>query len=165
VFAILCTGPSMSQAVADSVRHLRVVAVNNAYELAPWAEALAANDHAWWRKNPEARKFEGRKFSTNTILGVERLQAPMLVKSDSCSGVLALEVAKHLGATRILLYGVDMRGSHYFGEYSNGLLNTTEERRKIHMRQFAAWGRANPSIEVLNATPGSKLACFPMQKI
>ena len=165
IFAVLCTGPSMSQAVADSVRHLRVIAVNQAYELAPWAEALAANDMGWWHNNPKAREFEGRKFSANEIREVERVTGNGQVRSEHCSGVLALEVAKFLGATRVLLLGVDFHGSHYFGDYTGTLRNTTEQRRGHHAKQFAVWGKANPQVEILNCTPESKLACFPMARL
>lgn len=54
LWILLAPGPSMSQALADSVRGHRVVAINNVYELAPWADCLAANDLSWWRKHPEA---------------------------------------------------------------------------------------------------------------
>src|SRR5262245_44079884 len=60
--AILATGPSMTQAVADSVAWFDlIVVVNDAFRLALWAHALAANDHAWWRRNPDSREFAGRK--------------------------------------------------------------------------------------------------------
>jgi hypothetical protein len=164
MFAILCPGPSMSKAVADSVRHLRVIAVNNAFELAPDAEALVANDMAWWNKNPKAKDFAGRKFSTNRIKGVERIESKH-VNTPHASGVVALEVAKILGATRILLFGADLHGSHYFGEYTNGLKNTTDARRKVHAKQFANWGRAHPKIQVFNCTPNSALTAFPMARL
>ena len=157
---LLAPGPSMSQALADSVRDHRVVAINNVYELAPWADALAANDLSWWRKHPEAKQFAGAKYSANRIGdGVEQVRSP-LVTSCSNSGVLALEVAKRQGATRILLLGFDMHGTHYFGKYTNGCTNTTEARRKIHHHQFARWGRANRNIEIVNCTSGSVLTCF-----
>jgi hypothetical protein len=171
-FAVLCTGPSLSPAVAESVRHLQTVAVNTVGldvinsvtgevvpAIAPWATALAANDVAFWAAFPQAREFAGRRFSANRIKGVERIEG---VSSGHCSGVLALEVAKHLGATRILLLGCDMHGTHYFGPYAHQKLkNTTDPRRKIHIQQFAQWGKRNPGIEVINCTPGSALQCFP----
>jgi hypothetical protein len=164
MFAILCTGPSLTQAVVDSVRGMRVIAVNNAYEMAPWAEALAANDMAWWKHNQTARDFAGRKFTSNVLAGVERVISSN-VQTESCSGVLGLEVAKILGATRVLLLGVDFHGSHYFGPYTNGLKNTDEKRRKVHARQFEAWGKANKGIEIYNCTEGSALTCFPMARL
>lgn len=165
MFAVLCTGPSMSQAVAGSVRHLRVIAVNTAFELAPWADALAANDYAWWREHPKAKQFPGRKFSTNRIPGVERVETHRAISTQSCSGVLALEVAKQLGASRIFLLGADFHGSHFFGDYGGDLKNTTEDWRRVHANQFALWKRLNPQVEVINCTPGSKLECFPMARL
>jgi hypothetical protein len=164
IWCVLCTGPSMSQAVADSVRHLRVIAVNGTFELAPWAEALVANDYAWWREHPKAHQFAGRKFSTNRIKGVERVEPYRAIGTCSCSGVLALEVAKNLGATKVLLLGADFHGSHYFGDYKN-LKNTDDVRRQMHANQFALWKRMNPSVEVINCTPGSKLGCFPQMDL
>lgn len=159
-FAVLATGPSMSQAVADSVRELRVIAVNGAYELAPWAEALVANDGKWWACNTEAMQFAGRKFSAGNILGLERLKPEGLIGTNTCSGVLAMEVAKRLGATRILLLGFDFRGGHFFGDYKPPLKKTTTERREVHRKQFRSWRDSNARVSVLNCTPLSGLDCF-----
>ena len=162
---LLAPGPSMSQALADSVRGHRVIAINNCFELAPWADALAANDLSWWRKHPEAKQFAGAKYSANRIGdGVEQVRSP-LVTSCSNSGVLALEVAKRQGATRILLLGFDMHGTHYFGKYTNGCTNTQPRRRLVHQQQFSRWARANKGIEVLNCTEGSALKGFPMARL
>lgn len=161
-FAVLCTGPSLSQAIADSVRHLRVIAVNGAYVLAPWAEALAANDVRWWSRYPEAKRFAGRKFSASRIRGVEQMTS---VSTSLCSGVLGLEAAKRMGATRIYLFGVDGRGSHFFGTYTNGLTNSSPKQFAKHAAQFKHWGRVNRAVEVINATPGSALRCFPFGSI
>lgn len=159
--AVLCTGPSMSAAVAESVRGMLVVAVNAAFRLAPWAAAVVANDAAWWKEHPDVQQFAGRKFSASGAAGVEVIEPRGLVPSSFCSGVAALQVAKMLGATRILLLGVDMAGGHYFGDYAPPLNNATPSRIEFHKRQFAAWGAWNPQIEVLNCTPRSALQCFP----
>lgn len=164
-FVLLAPGPSMSQAVADSVRGQKVGVVTSAYPLAPWADFLAATDVQWWLKNPEARKFAGRKFSPNRIGdGVEKIRTKLVISCCN-SGVLALECAKRLGATRILLLGFDMGLGHYFGQYTNGLSNTTAQRRVVHHAQFASWAKANRDIEVLNCTPGSALQAFPMARL
>lgn len=159
-WAVLATGPSMSQAVADSVRgRCRVVAVSNAYELAPWADALAANDAAWWAEHPRAREFSGPKFSAQHVKGMKRFTSS--ARSDSNSGLLGVEVARTLGATRILLLGFDMDGSHYFGPHPAPLKNTNHARFEVFKRQFLLWSRQHPKVDVINCTPGSKLECFP----
>lgn len=162
---LLAPGPSMSQSFADSVRGCRVGVVNNCFELAPWADFLAATDVKWWLRYPQARKFAGRKFSPNRIgEGVEQVRTARITSACN-SGVLALECARRMGAKRILLLGFDMGLGHYFGQYTNGLGNTTKERRVVHHAQFAAWAKANKKIEVLNCTPGSALQAFPMARI
>lgn len=148
----------MTQALADSLRGGFVGAVSNCFELAPWADFLAAQDRQWWQAYPQAKAFKGRKFSGNRLPGVERVERSA---TNWNSGVLALQAAVQLGATRIRLYGFDMHGSHFFGRYTNGLGNTKEARRKVHMKQYADWARRNRGVVVINCTPGSALQCFP----
>lgn len=165
-WALLAPGPSATAAAAECARDrgLKIGAVSNAYQLAPWADFIAATDSAWWRTNPEAKACPGRKFSMHTVAGVERMDVPAL-RAVCNSGVLALEVARMLGATRIELHGFDMHGSHFFGEYTNGLRNTTAAQRDRHLEQYRQWAKANPGIVVINCTAGSALDCFPMADV
>lgn len=164
--AILATGPSMSLAVAESVRAFDlVIAVANAgLDIAPWAHALVAQDRAWWRAHPEALEFVGRKFSSNRIDDrVRRVQTN--VTSQSNSGVLALEVARLLmkgKRKRIELHGFDMRGSHYFGPHPEPLRNTSAPRFETFQQQFALMAiiLRKEGFKVVNKTPGSALRCF-----
>ena len=159
-WALLAPGPSASADQAERVRGLRLGVVGCAYQLAPWADFIASTDAAWWRKYPEAKNLPGLKFSMHHVAGVTKVAIPGLGVCNS--GVLALECAKRQGAERILLFGFDMHGSHFFGRYENGLSNTTDAKRAVHFRQYEAWRKANPQIEVINCTAGSALRCFPM---
>lgn len=155
-FAVLATGPSMSQAVADSVRgKCGVVAVSDAYRLAPWADALASNDRVWWLHHVEALKFAGPKFTSGTVDGVEKMSH----RGGSNSGLLGIRVAMRLGATRVLLLGYDMGGTHYFGPHPEPLKNTLPARFEIFKQQFARF--EHPGVEIVNCTPDSALTCFP----
>lgn len=164
-WALLAPGPSATAKQAARIRAAGIPlgVVGNAFELAPWAEFLAATDSAWWRKYPAAREFAGRKYTMHTIKHAERIRLPGVTVCNS--GVLALECAKRKGATRILLAGFDMHGSHFFGKYTNGLSNTSEAKRRTHLAQYASWSRANKAIEVFNCTEGSALTCFPMARL
>lgn len=168
--AILATGPSMSQAVAISCALFDlVVVVNDAFRLAPWAHALAAQDFAWWRANPDAKDFAGRKFSSNEISGVERVFGNS-VCTGSSSGVLALEVARRLtaemdGPKRIELYGYEnhnRNGYHYFGRHGGTLRTTQDNRFKVFEKQLSALGHLmkKEGFEIVNKTPDSDLRCF-----
>lgn len=159
---LLAPGPSMCQALADSVRGGFVGVVSNCFQLAPWADFLVAQDRSWWQKHPDAQEFAGRKFSGNQLRGVERVKG---APTNWNSGVLALQAAVQLGATRIFLHGFDMHGTHFFGPYTNGLSNTKEARRRVHLQQYAHWARGHKGIEVINCTPGSALKCFPMEEV
>lgn len=160
VWALIAPGPSASAEQAERVRHLNVGVVGCAYQLAPWARFIAAADRSWWLKYPETSTLNGRKFSMSTFPDTERVTISYL-GSVCNSGVLALEVAKNLGATRILLLGYDMHGSHFFGKYTNGLRNTTPLQRNNHFKQYEQWARTNRDIQVTNCSPGTRLECFP----
>lgn len=151
----------MSQALADSLRAETCIVVSDCYRLAPWATALCAQDHKWWQVHPDALKFAGRKFSTNKIEGVETVRAEC-VERQSSSGVLALEVARRMGAKVIELYGFDNQGSHYFGPHPEPLTNTTSGRFEIFQQQFALLGgeMKKAGIRIVNKTPNSALRCF-----
>jgi hypothetical protein len=135
----------------------RIGVVGNAFALVERADFLVAADRGWWAKHPEARTFGERRFCNSEVQCAE----PLGLQPDTNSGVLGLEAATRLGATSIRLYGFDMHGSHFFGQYTNGLRNTTETRRLVMLRQFAEWAAANRSVEVINCTPGSAIKCFP----
>jgi hypothetical protein len=73
IWNLLAPGPSASQALPDSLTAPLGV-ISSAYELAPWADFLAATDRAWWQKNPEAFEFAGRKFSMHIVPHIEQIR-------------------------------------------------------------------------------------------
>lgn len=152
---LLAPGPSASVELAESLRGEPLGVISNAWQLAPWADFLAATDMNWWRKFPEARDFAGQRYSCHIVQGVEKIRIPVIN-----SGVLGLEVARRLGAQEIHLYGFDMHGTHFFGPYHNGLTNTTPDKRKRHLAQFKQWGERYKNVTVINCTPGSAIHCF-----
>lgn len=160
-WVVLAPGPSMSADVAASARGRKVCAVNNAFEFAPWADILVANDPGWWARYPAARTFAGIRCSASRITECNLID-PTSFGVNSCSGVAALDLLRNIGARRIFLLGFDMRGTHFFGDYANGLRNTAPHQRHMHMQQFNLWAAANRRVEVINCTPESALQCFPM---
>ena len=156
---ILATGPSMSQAIANSVRGKgTVIAVSDSYKLAPWADILVSSDAAWWRfHKPE---FAGRKLSGVPVHGIELAEG---VVSGSNSGLIALQVAVNLGAKKVLLCGYDMGGTHFFGPHPDGLKNTAPKRFEVFKKQFENY--KPKGIEILNCTQGSALRAYPMARL
>lgn len=176
--AVLASGPSMSQAVADRIRlrRIRAIVVNNTHRLAPWAWALHAADEEFWRhpETRDAQQFPGLKFSFWDIPGVTRLKiagiegwtdAADSLHTYSNSGAQAIQIAIKSGAKRVELYGFDLHrrdGDHWHGAHPAGLRNTTEEQYALFRRRFEVLARNIPAgVEVVNCTPGSALDCFP----
>lgn len=173
----LATGPSLTAEDVDYCHGKAVViAVNDAYRLAPWADVLIANDAAWWRVHRGVPDFAGEKYCLEasaatsgavTVLdytgetGIET--EPTGLRSGRCSGGAAINVALHLGATRIVLLGYDMRGDHFFGRHPAPLRTTQPHQFETFRDALATM--ADPlhrlGVSVINCTPASALTCFP----
>lgn len=165
---VIATGQSLTVQQVDRVYEFhaagkcKVIAVSNAYQLAPWADALVSNDRAWWNNHPDAMKFAGRRFCGTRQTGMELIPSNGRFRSGSNSGLQAMRVAhENFGATHIVLLGVDMHGTHYFGPHPEPLRNTTEKRFHAHIAQFRNWR----GCEVTNCSPGSALKQFPMKDL
>ena len=164
-WALLAPGPSATAEQARKVQEagIPVGAIGNAFQLVDSPAFIAATDSGWWRKYPEAKLRGCQTYAMHAVADCEQVRMPSFGTVNS--GVLGLEVATRLGATRILLLGFDMRGTHFFGPYTNGLRNTAQHQRKQHLQQYERWGRANKAVEVVNCTPGSAMACFPVARL
>jgi len=92
---------------------------------------------------------------------------PSLIHFGKNSGFQALNLAVLLGATRVLLLGFDMGGTHFFGAHPPGLRNTPPEHFAIFIRAFAEAAEAlrRAGVDVINCTPGSALDCFERQTL
>ena len=126
--AILGAGPSLMPEDVDYCRgKVRVIAVNFAYLLAPWADVLYSGDSHWWRKlyghPPFAGPMYGIQLAPKMPAEVQILQRSLKTGLDrdprclciggppgmACSGYQAINLAVHLGAARILLLGYDLQ--------------------------------------------------------
>jgi hypothetical protein len=131
----LATGPSLTKADVDAVRGRgTVIAVNDAHQLAPWADVLYSSDRYWWKYHRCVPGFAGLRatieFSPKRFARELTTDAPEMfflkqtghhgVEEDpaglrTCgqnSGGAAVNLAVHLfadglGARRIVLLGYD----------------------------------------------------------
>lgn len=77
-----------------------------------------------------------------------------------------MNLALQFGASKITLLGFDMQPDgnrrHFFGDHPPGLNNGPNYGHFIGAFETAA--RLLPAdIEIINATPGSALTCFPRE--
>ena len=184
--AICCaTGPSLTpEDVAYCRRRGRVVAINDAYRLAPWADVLYACDPSWWLEHePHLADVTGAWWTMQhqhwTPARVARwprmryaaqgpvhglASVPGQIAYGRNSGYQALGLAVLFGAARIILLGYDMgidRGgrTHFFGHH---------RRRNVspyHLFLAAFATVAEPlrarGVEVINCSTTSHLTMFP----
>lgn len=181
--AVLASGPSMSQSVADSVRHLPRIAVNTTFLLARDAEIIYACDAVWWAKY-DALDAPGLKVAMEAVPGthpptpevVKVLRNsgrtgfdpdPSALRTLNNGGAQAIQIAAHAGAARILLLGFDMRGNHWHGDHPRGLVNQKQSSlaRWVVLYRELARELAAHGVSVINCTMDSALDCFPKEPL
>jgi hypothetical protein len=152
--------------------------------LAPWAEVLYAADSKWWRHYHErALKFAGRKVTIRKTLPWPEVYCleqsaehptfdprPTHLVSGGNSGYQAVHLAVHLGATRIVLLGFDMkdgrnRRRHWFGNHTGRLDSRGNYTGWIRAFDKFAGVLNRMNIEVVNCTPDTALRCFPRRPL
>jgi len=176
-------GPSLTQADVDACRgRSRVIAVNDAYRMAPWAEVLYACDYAWWRVHDGVKSFGGAKYSLDVrsarFPGVQVLRNTGVdgIESDRTAlrtgqngGYQALNLGLHYGVKRIVLLGYDMQvsggKSHWFGDHPEGLQRRPPVGMFIpHFNKLAELLKAQ-RVDVVNCSRSTALKCFERQPI
>lgn len=183
---IIGGGPSVTQEQIDLVYEahdkgkIHVIVINNAYQIAPWADVLYACDGIWWKwHHKDTVDFQGlritrslsakRDFPDLIWIEGETHDQGLSKRQDSIvngriGGYQAINLAVNFGARRILLIGYDMRNidgsSHWHGDHPN-------KQRPIWKHRIAHFKNMVPdlkdrAIEVINCTPGSAVDAFPM---
>ena len=175
---ILASGKSLEKYDVDYCQgKAKIYAVNNTYQLAPWADVLYACDKEWW--DTYKPDFKGEKWTINKDAcekyGLNHIDYDsQLIFSDkdiiatgNNSGFQAMNLAYLHGYKRIILLGFDYMnsGQHFFGRHPHGLNKSPDMRRWVkHMR------KAQPimeslGIEVINCTRETAIDCFPQMPI
>lgn len=181
-FVCIGGGPSLTIDDVNAVRGLaRVIAINDAYRLAPWADVLYAADRKWIEWFDGVPSFTGPKYSIESSDTVKRPDWQVLrntgtlgleldpsgLRTGINSGYQSLGLAYHLGAARVLLLGFDMQwkngNSHWFGDHR-------DSQPSPYPQMIAAFDSIvqplkDAGVEVVNCTPGSALKCFPSSTI
>lgn len=159
----------------------RVIAVNNSFLRAPWADVLYSGDRPWWdeyerRCRSDWPMFHGERWSqsadakrrhgTNWVRSEpgEGLSADRIHNGGN-SGYQALQLAVLFGAKRVILLGYDMQKmggrAHWHEDHPAGLGNGT--RHDIWAERFdrLAPKLAAVGVVVFNATRQTALARYP----
>lgn len=176
---ILGGGPSLRGFGAAVLRGRRVIAINNSYLLAPWADVLYYCDRQWWVKHREEAlaTFTGQyRISLGTSEGGTRRlyqggprgldTRPNALRHGSNSGYQAINLAYHFGVSRIVLLGYDLHvdesQSHWHAGHGASL-NSQAQALDLFLPRFPHLVEPlrAAGVEVINATPSSALRCWP----
>lgn len=178
---VFATGPSLTKLWSpERPIPWPSIAVNDAWKIAPKADILYATDAAWHMHHKGVPDFAGVKvgYQGPGPAGVIWLQGsggegydPRLgyVRHGQGSGYAAVHLAAQLGARRIVLVGFDGRPvnglAHYFGEHDRAIRKPMPFGVWLERFAVLATELKKRGVEVLNATPGSALRCFPTVRL
>lgn len=118
-------------------------------------------DVAWWKVHLEEvkRSFNGRRFSTNHVAGVEKIA----INAQRNSGLAAIRIAIHFGASKIILLGYDCQHTkgkkHWHGDHPSGLGNAGSIAR--WPVQFERLAKEIQGFDIINCSRETALTCFP----
>lgn len=179
-------GPSLTKADVDLCRaRARVIAINDAFKLAPWADVLYCCDGKFINHYEGIRSFTGPKYSltvnarrypewirlAKNMAGGLSLNPSVLctgATSNGNSGFQAINLAVHLGAARILLLGYDMSRhsgkSHWFGEHPN---RWAPSNYKAFLPTFDSLVKPLKTlgVEVVNCSRVTAMKTFPLMPL
>lgn len=178
---ILAGGPGLDLIDLERLKGANVIAINFSFLKAPWADVVYGTDENFWvamvddvgtsalkvTVAPGAPKGV-LKLRNTGLCGLE--EEPTGLRIGWTSTYAAINLAVHFGANKIVLMGVDMRlvdGCTHWSGYPQvdvRMKSDPDFCRRYLMPNFDSLVAplAAREIEVLNATPGSGLTCFPM---
>ena len=153
IFVCIASGPSLTkEQVGLLYPHkdkISVICVNDNYRIYPECDHLFAADTKWWKQyyndvistvSRECRLHTSYKATPRW----DRIENWKTHQSEACiggkglfhggsSGIMAIELARVLGATKIILIGYDCKVSgnqvHWFGNHPQGFSNAGALRR------------------------------------
>jgi hypothetical protein len=186
---IIACGPSLTAADVELVRQareadlVRVIVINAAVRLAPWADVRFAHHAADWQRKEDAEilaAFKGLRLAIEPAAAAHgaqilRMSGPTglefhdrgAVRHGQNGGYQAIGVAVHLGARRVILLGYDMRRA---GDERRGRLHFYECKGTVGPVEFTRWianfetlvaPLRTIGVEVVNASRATDLKAFP----
>lgn len=183
---VIASGPSLSHDQLATVLRAQVagrclsIAVNNVFERAPWADVFYAGDFMFFKVHHQrmhpvcgGRVWTQDRAAAERYRGVHHVKgankpglSTQRVNLNGNSGAQAVNLAVLWGAKRIVLVGFDMREvdgkAHFFGQHQKPLVQRQLFGEWISKFGVIARDAKTMGIEIVNATPGSAMECFPM---
>lgn len=180
----MASGQSLTEDDARYAREHapRVIVINRTWERCPSADVLYAADCAWWLYSgeaPAADAFKGERWTTakawNSLSEKRALEAYNVVQTQpgrsfsvlpplftgSNSPFQALGLAAWWGARKIVFLGLDLHGTTWHTPHRHKRSGpATLAGFRVAYKSAAPMIKA-AGVEIINASPGTILDCFP----
>lgn len=183
--AIVAGGPSLKGFDWERLRGVPAIAINRAYEVMPFAPVLWWSDSRFWRNHRDGLERHAAIWKATCFTNYHEQDAipswvtqyrmtetagfdpdSRYLRSGNNSSYAAIHLAAHLGAKRIVLFGVDMQhgpaGETHFHD-GHGIPHNAETLTTFMLPFFdtLAAPLAERGIEVINASEQSALKTWP----
>lgn len=182
---IIGGGPSLIGFDYSPIYDRKVIGVNNAYRFGDWIDVCWFGDLKWfhWHQKELRASFKGfvahcntrsdlRRLKWMTCFGRESTQGlstkPNVVRWNRCSGLSAINLAYHMGASTVFLLGFDM---NHNGEQKNWHKDHVEDQslKKAESRytrflsscRYINRDAKKLGFKIINGNPDSAIEQFP----
>lgn len=169
--ACAASGPSLASTDCLTLHraNIPIIAVNSSWHAVPYCSAIYAADCCWWEEHystitSSAERWCGDEFTARRF-GINCF--PSVLPGSYNSGQRAIELAIHLGASRILLLGYDCsirHGTHWHGNHQQ-LANPDKFSVARWHDEFSRLNTIAGGAEIINCSRYTRLTCFPRQPL
>jgi hypothetical protein len=185
--AIIGAGPSAKKAGVEALKdRIHVIAINESWNLCPWAEVLYSCDEGWWKLHDGVKQFAGLKVAHSPTAIQRYPDIKRVVVEPSCndikmaepgelgaagnSGFQAMNLALQFGVNGILLVGFDCHldyGCHWHGRHPPPLTNPAQSNVNRWIKGFegVASKLKMMGVQVINCSLDSALTAYPKMTI
>jgi len=177
---VIANGPSLTLCDVEKCRDKGfVIAVNDAYKLAPWADVLYACDGTWWdyhlpgisgfrdrmwTADKDAARQYGLRFASidrDAVWSVD----PAYIASGGNSGFQAMNLAFLWGYREIVLLGFDYalgpdQQQHWFGKHPEPIRRAIPYANWLSRIHNAADEIKASGAKVINCSRQTAIQCF-----
>ncbi len=161
----VASGPSLTKEDCELVasKSVKIIAVNNSWQMFSKCDVIYAGDRAWWVKNHKKITIEAELWTCSRPAARDQKVNLHNAYGGYNSGLRAIQFAQSRGARRTILIGYDCRivsgKTHWHGNHED--LNNPDVRRcKLWNIQFTRLSKQLGGMEVINATRSTALSCF-----
>lgn len=179
-------GPSLRDFEFDRLAGKPTIAINRAYEKLPGATLLWWSDARFWRIHHEQLVAHEAPFKATALMDYPAEMLPLpesvtLYRFTGCTGFddapgclrhgnngayAAMHLAAKLGAKKLVLLGIDMahaKDGRTHWHDGHGVIHLDDTLKDLMLPWFKTLAKplAQHGVEVLNASPDSRLTVWP----